>query len=95
MKHLNDFCHQSAGIVALFIGLSTLSGCSSGDNLADLKSYVAKIKARPTESLAPLPEIKILESYFFEPEGMRNPFMPVEKEPEVVDVINSRGLKPD
>lgn len=96
MKDLNCLIHKSGGIVALLVFLTALSACSNGDNLADLKSFIAKVKARPVKPLSPLPEIKTLDSFTFEPDGMRNPFMPAEKVQDVIDVVTTGGgIKPD
>ena len=71
----------------------TLNACG-GDNLKDLKTYVAEVKARPKRGIKALPEIKAIETFIFNPEGLRDPFQPsVRQAPQEIKVSN--GIKPD
>ncbi len=59
-----------------------LSGCAN-DDFSDLEKKIAEIKARPGIQIDPLPESKVVEPFLFEiGGGMRDPFLPVQKEPE-------------
>ena len=72
-----------------------LVGCT--EDISDLEKYIAEVKARPKTSIEPLPEVKVIEPYVFNPEGLRNPFRPIERveDEEVVDVAIGGGIKPD
>jgi len=76
--------------------LLLISGCVN-DDVSDLTTYMAKVKARPKGKIAPLPEIKIVEPFIFKPAGLRDPFRPVERldEPEEIDVSKGTGIRPD
>lgn len=73
-----------------------LSGCGS-DDFSDLTRYIAEVKARPKEAIKPLPEIKVIEPFLFKPEGLRDPFKPLEQpeQNEGADVSTASGIKPD
>ena len=66
---------------------------------ADLKSYVAKIKARPPSTIAPIPVLKPYEKFEYAASELHNPFLPVVidlpdavvEEKPVVD----NGVRPD
>ena len=79
------------------ITLTCLTACSN-DDFSDLTQYIAKVKAIPKGNIKPLPEIKIVESFSFNPEGLRDPFKPlVQPEPldDINDVVGSGGIRPD
>lgn len=78
------------------ISLLALTGCA-GDDKSDLIQYIAKVKARPKTQIEPLPEIKVIEPFIYRPDGLRDPFKPIEKleESEVLEVGTGRGIRPD
>ncbi|MDP1772648.1 MAG: pilus assembly protein PilP [Methylobacter sp.] len=73
-----------------------LAGCGN-DDFSDLTRYVSEVKARPKEPIKPLPEIKVIEPFIFKPEGLRDPFRPMEQpeQAEGMDVSTGGGIKPD
>ena len=79
---------------ALFLAL--LSACSN--DYSDLNQYISSVKAEPKGAIAPLPEIKVVEPFMFNPEGLRDPFKPLEQ-PEQDDAVAEQttggGIKPD
>jgi type IV pilus assembly protein PilP len=82
--------------LCLAIFLVQIAGCSN-DDISDLQQYVAEVKARPKGPIEPLPEVKVIEPFLFKPEGLRDPFKPLELPEEAgpVDNTNSNGIKPD
>lgn len=79
--------------LGLFLGI--LLGCSEQSS-SDLDKYIAEIKARPKGLIEQLPEMKIVEPFIFKPEGLRDPFQPIQPpEEEVPEVTKSNGIKPD
>ena len=72
------------------------NGCAS-DDFSDLNQFVAMEKSKPKGAIEPLPEIKIVEPFIFNPEGLRDPFIPLEQavaiESAYIDV--NSGIKPD
>lgn len=71
-----------------------LSGCG-GDDFSDLEQKIAEIKARPKDKIEPLPPIKTTEPFSFDLDGSRDPFRPVQKEPNVGPDVAGSGIKPD
>lgn len=88
-------CDCSAKKVRLSLVCLALSACN-GD-MSDLDQRIADIKAIPKEGIAPLPAVKIIEPFSFDPaDGSRNPFLPVEREKASdSDQELDNGVKPD
>ena len=81
--------------ISCVVVMALLVGC--GDDFSDLNRYILEVKARPKEPIKPLPEIKVIEPFLFKPEGLRDPFRPLEQpeQAEGVDVSTGSGIKPD
>jgi len=71
-----------------------LSGCG-GSDMSDLEAYIAEVKARPKGGIKPLPEIRMADSFFFDPEGLRNPFFPAKEAPPPQVALGGNGIRPD
>jgi len=86
----------SLAVVTCVVFIALLTGCGN-DDFADLNRYIAEVKARPKEAIKPLPEIKVIEPFIFKPEGLRDPFKPLEQpeQADSVDVSKASGIKPD
>lgn len=69
----------------------------SNDDVTDLKNYIEEVKARPKGRIEPLPEIKVVEPFVFKPEGLRDPFQPLDKASDTnnLDIAGANGIKPD
>lgn len=77
--------------------LTCLTGCGN-DDFSDLNQYLSRVKAEPKRAIKPLPEIKIVESFMFNPEGMRDPFKPLvvpEQQNKAGEQSTEGGIKPD
>ncbi|WP_255556598.1 pilus assembly protein PilP [Methylococcus sp. ANG] len=74
--------------------LGFLSGCAE-DELADLRRYVADVKARQKVNVEPLPEIKTVSPFLFDPAELRDPFKPIEKPDEAEAAAADNGIRPD
>jgi type IV pilus assembly protein PilP len=76
--------------------LTCLAACSN-DDFSDLNQYISKVKAEPKGAIKPLPEIKVIEPFMFNPEGLRDPFKPLEQpeQDEVAEQSTGGGIKPD
>ena len=77
--------------------LTSLAGCGN-DDFSDLNQYISRIKAEPKGAIKPLPEIKIVETFIFNPEGLRDPFKPLvqpEQQNEMMEQSAGGGIKPD
>ncbi|MEK7989786.1 MAG: pilus assembly protein PilP [Thiotrichaceae bacterium] len=63
----------------VFISLSSLIlGACSGNDMGDLRQYVADIKARQNPQVDPIPSFTIIPNHFYEVENKRDPFRPME-----------------
>ncbi len=73
-----------------------LAGCVN-DDVSDLRQYVKTVKAKPKGTIQPLPEIKVVEPFIFNPDGLRNPFRAVSTMKEETSVVNTAGsgISPD
>lgn len=76
------------------LGCMLLAGCGERD-LSDLEAYVAEVKARPKGAIEPLPEIKTMETFVFDPDGLRDPFTPEKQTAPPQVVMAGSGIKPD
>ncbi|MEC4749700.1 pilus assembly protein PilP [Methylomicrobium sp. Wu6] len=76
--------------------IALLTACAN-DDLSDLKAFVAAEKAKPKGTIDPLPEIKVVEPFIFNPDGLRDPFTPLEQAVETAGSAAdaSSGIKPD
>lgn len=64
-----------AGIgVPLVLVALHLWGCDRSGT-QELRTYVEAVKARPPGPIEPLPEIQPVDSFVFEPDGRRDPFV--------------------
>jgi len=98
MLRMDDvFPNKGLFSIGLFSLVLILPGCSDDQDVTDLKQYIQTIKARPKGDIDPLPEIKIVEPFIFDPEGLRNPFRPAKRkvEPSRFDPVTGSGIKPN
>lgn len=61
-------------LTALIAATLMLTGC--GNRMRDLQQYVAQVKARRGGQIAPLPQIKPFQTYVFDDNNLRSPFIP-------------------
>jgi type IV pilus assembly protein PilP len=89
-------CRKSLNLqISCVIFLVLLAGCS--DDFSDLNLYISEVKAKPKGQIQPLPEVKVVESFIFKPDGLRDPFKPLEQpqQSEENDISTGNGIKPD
>ena len=58
----------------VIVAAALTAGCSSRDN--DLEKFIAQTKLEQPSGVAPLPEVKPYESYFYAGASQRSPFVP-------------------
>lgn len=80
--------------IVVSTGMLMLVGCA-GDEFQDLRDYVTEVKSRPASGIDPLPPIPAYESFAYDPEGIRNPFQPVDEPTETTEVAEASGPGPD
>ncbi len=83
-------------IVLISLCSLSLLGCVNED-VSDLDQYIQNVKARPKGAIPLLPEIKVVEPYLFDPDGLRNPFQAVKKIEEEMEagVSSAFGIRPN
>lgn len=59
---------------AVIVSAVGLAGCSSADS--DLQQFIQQTQAQPGGHVDPLPEIKPYETYVYDDQGLRSPFVP-------------------
>ncbi|MFW5442889.1 MAG: pilus assembly protein PilP [Methylococcaceae bacterium] len=91
----SDSCKIRKAVGSCFLVLG-MGGCVDSD-VSDLTQYIHSVKAKPKGIIQPLPEIKVVEPFIFNPEGLRDPFRPVETAviDERTDISIGSGLRPD
>jgi type IV pilus assembly protein PilP len=62
---------RKLGMAAIALALA---GCGGGN--ADLDEYINEVKARPGGRIEPLPQVKPYETFAYDAESLRSPFMP-------------------
>lgn len=83
--------------LSLLLPMLLLQACS-GNNMGELRDYVATIKARPPGHIKPIPQPKPYETFVYQASDQRDPFQEYrDLEPEVAMLGESEGngLKPD
>lgn len=82
--------------IAILSASIMLTGCGN-DDFSDLEKFIRSEKAKPKGPIEPLPEIKIVEPYIFNPEGLRDPFAALQQleQDQEVEINEASGVKPD
>ncbi len=94
-KRLGGLTNKMFKLSSLALAI-TLTGCANED-FSDLTGYVAEVKAKPKRTIPPLPEIKVVEPYIFKPDGLRDPFKPMQRSDDSEEevVVFGGGIRPD
>ncbi len=71
-----------------------LAGCGGADQ-RDLEDYVRKVRAREPGAIQPLPEIKQIDTYVYEPADRRDPFVVVAQGGGQPTATPGNSLAPD
>lgn len=94
----NNCCQIKRRFVSLSFCclILSLTGCIN-DDVSDLEQYVRTVKAKPKGTIPLLPEIKVVEPFVFNPEGLRDPFQAVERveQDDLTGVAEGSGIRPD
>ncbi len=61
-------------VTTMAVALLVLAGCSGRDG--ELEEYIAATKKETGGDVAPLPEVRPYQSFAYEAQSMRSPFMP-------------------
>lgn len=78
----------------VLLAFSSLTGCGSGANLAQLDAQLEEIKARPRGRIEPPPEFKPVASYSYAAHQLRSPFTPPVDQ-QLIAVPDGRKVEPD
>ena len=69
MKQFGKYAGRFAGLVVLALALTACN-----ENMDDLDQYIASVKARPADPIAPVPPVKTYTPYEYEGLTGRDPF---------------------
>lgn len=96
MSMLDSSFGRRCQLAMIYCLLLLLNGCG-GDDFSDINKYIQEVKARPRGAIEPLPETKVVETFVFKPDGLRDPFRQIEKniDESNVDLSGVSGIKPD
>lgn len=61
-------------IAGLVLAAGALTACSNGEE--ELRAYIAEVKMRPGGRIDPLPEVKPYDTFTYDDQNMRSPFVP-------------------
>jgi type IV pilus assembly protein PilP len=88
-ERLNAKLFVTVGVLLL------MTGCSSGDEYADIKAFMAEVDARPKGRIAPLPEFASYEPFTYGTSNRRSPFeKPIIIPPKSEEQRRNIGVKP-
>lgn len=86
-------------LLKLLMPVFILSITSCQQDKADLSLYIAKVKARPTVAIEPIPVLEPYEKFDYSAADMHNPFLPVvidlPGEIQEEKIIIDNGIRPD
>jgi type IV pilus assembly protein PilP len=80
--------------LAALVAVLALTGCG-GSNLGDLQAYVEKVKARDPGPIEPLPDIKQVNTFVYDPGDRRDPFVADQRGEEAATTGPGNSLAPD
>lgn len=82
-----------AQMPALVLALA-LTGCGIGGT-DDLEAFTEEVRARPPVPLEPLPEIPPVDTFVYEPDGRRDPFVMDDRSLQAATPQTAGGIAPD
>ncbi|WP_119393627.1 pilus assembly protein PilP [Salinibius halmophilus] len=74
--------------------VSILSGCAETD-ISDLQAYSREVQTLSAPPVKPLPEFPEPIAYQYQSFEDRSPFMPKQSVADIIQSINSQGVRPD
>lgn len=86
---------RTVSILSLLAGVLVLGGCGRGDDLTDLKRWIAEVQARPRPPIEPLPEFRPYESFSYSAANLRSPFEPPVEVKPLLAGSSGKDVKPD
>lgn len=88
---------ENAGWRVVLLSMVSLSVAGCAGDKSDLEEFVAAEKARKPGPIEPLPQIKPYETFTYQAQNLRSPFMPDSEPsgPDIDDGGSNTGLQPD
>jgi type IV pilus assembly protein PilP len=84
---MNNSTLRTSLLAFAILAVGGLTACSNGQE--ELKEYIAGVKTRPGGRIDPLPEVKPAETFTYNDENLRSPF--VQSAPE----LTGAGVRPN
>jgi type IV pilus assembly protein PilP len=95
MKVTNPRNASLARLSSLLVLALLMTACSSGDEYADIKAFMAEVDAKPKGRVAPLPEFASYEPFTYGTANRRSPFVePIVIPPKSDEQRRNIGVKP-
>jgi type IV pilus assembly protein PilP len=90
---MKESCVKVWHPAAALLVVTGLIGCANPE-LQDLERFVAEKKAESPGRIEPIPEIKQIETFLYEYQGRRDPFMPMEQKVTQGVSLVENGIQP-
>src|SRR6185437_7135649 len=74
VTHMRQHILARIGSALVCVALIGLGGCTSADS--DLQQFIQQTEQQPGGRVEPLPEIKPYETYVYDDQNLRSPFVP-------------------
>jgi type IV pilus assembly protein PilP len=82
-------------LLLALLGAWLLTGCSSGDDFADIKQFMDEVDAKPKGRIEPLPEFQSYQAFAYSAGDLRSPFEPPVEVKPIDPSKKSPDVKPD
>ena len=86
------------GTTKLFVSMLAallLTGCTGGDQFADLRNFMTEVEGKPRGTIAPLPEFESYTAFTYGAANQRSPFEPpIVVPPRTDEQKKNIGVKP-
>lgn len=79
----------------LSVALLSVTGCSGGDQFADIRVFMQEVENKPRGGIAPLPEFESYQAFTYGASNTRSPFEPpIIVPPKTEEQKRNIGVKP-
>jgi len=90
-----SLARSSCKALAILCIAFSLVACES-NQMNDLQQFVTEVKSRKSDRIAPLPEIKPIETFAYTASDRRNPFTASLNEDQETEIfVTDNGIRPD
>lgn len=87
--------HSVRAFAALCLVAILPAGCGGGNPHADLDTFMAETKAKPSGRIEPIPPMKAYKPFTYSASGLRSPFVQPVEVREIAHLQGNKVVKPD